>query len=74
MKTLFRIFAILFIVNTINFLASFVLSIYETIGCFKTNNGFIGDLFIFSTIAILPLAFILIYLLSIPTKKKEIWM
>jgi len=74
MKTIFKIFAIIFLINLMNMICSFWIGMYIACGVFKNNNNFLIDLFGISFILIIPLSFILILLLEkYDTKPVKIW-
>lgn len=70
MKTIFKITVVLFLLNVLNIIGSFIFLIYKWIGFFETNNHFIEYLLVCSVLAIVPIAVILIGLLNYESKKK----
>ena len=72
MKTLFKIFALLFLLNIANLLFSIIGFLYCILNILGDYYIF-GQLFVFSTIMIFPLAGILLYFLSTPTKTIKVW-
>lgn len=73
MKTLFKIFAVLFILNIINIVVGLISCIYKYIGFVQIDNYFFEDLFVFSGIAIIPICGVLLSLLSEPFKSIKLW-
>jgi hypothetical protein len=74
MKTLFKIFVTLFLINIFNLLSSIIFSIYCGLGLCK-DIVFFRDLFIFSVLLLFPISGVLIHLLSVPQRKiKILWL
>jgi len=71
MKTIFKIFAVLYLFNILNIVISIVLGIYSIFG-FNVNMSLL-DLFTFSIVMIFPLTMVLIYFLSNPIKPIKLW-
>ncbi len=65
MKLIFKITAVLFIINIFNIISSMIFLIYNWIGLFEINNYFLENMFIYSVFAIFPLSWVLIESLTI---------
>lgn len=66
MKVLFKIFAVIFLLNIVNIFIGLFVCIYKYTGCVTIDNYFFEDLFIFSMFMLFPLSGVLLYLLSKP--------
>jgi len=72
MKTLFKLFAVLFILNIANILFSIIGFLYCICNLFS-NFYIFGQIFLFSLVMLFPLSLMLLWLLSEPTKSIKIW-
>lgn len=72
MKTLFKIFTILWLINLVNIIFTFIYFIYQIFGLLITDK-FIIQLFGLSVLMLFPLSGILVLILSYPFKSIKIW-
>ncbi len=71
MKLSFKICAVLFIINMFNMCSSLWFIILKWIGLFEIKSFFLEDMFVLSIFLIVPLAWILIELLTSDSKQKS---
>lgn len=66
MKLLFKLFAVVFLINIMNIFIGFICTVYKWLGFYRIDNYFFEDLLIFSTFGLFPLSSILLLILSKP--------
>jgi len=72
MRTIFKIIAVLWLLDVFVFIASLVFMVLLAIGV-DLNLITLIQLFIFTLVMVLPLSLLLIYLISSPHKPIKIW-